>query len=82
MAQARQLLIGSDDTIEWVAGRVGFESAPHFHRTFRRVHGSSPGAWRRQHRERLVERGATAEQPPLRAGARHTKMRPNEHSRS
>lgn len=50
MAQARQLLTNTDETIEAVAARVGFQSASHFHRTFRRHHQMPPGKWRTSHR--------------------------------
>ncbi|MEO1271791.1 MAG: AraC family transcriptional regulator [Myxococcota bacterium] len=50
MALARQLLLTSDDNVNMVAERVGFASPSHFHRTFRRIHGTTPGAWRRAHR--------------------------------
>ncbi len=50
MAQARELLLRGDDTIDVVAERVGYGSPSHFHRTFRRMHGMSPAAWRDEHR--------------------------------
>lgn len=50
MAQARELLLRGDDTIDVVADKVGYRSPSHFHRTFRRVHGVSPAAWRQGHR--------------------------------
>ncbi len=49
MSQARQLLLTHDETMEWIAERVGFASASHFHRTFKRWHQVSPARWRRQH---------------------------------
>lgn len=59
MAHARALLLRGDDTVDIVAERVGYASASHFHRTFRRLHGLTPGAWRRQHRQ-----GAGHDHPP------------------
>ncbi len=50
MAQARELLLRGDDTVDVVAEKVGYSSPSHFHRTFRRMHGLSPAAWREQHR--------------------------------
>lgn len=50
MAQARALLLRGDDTVERVAERVGYLSPSHFHRTFRRIHGVAPAAWRSLHR--------------------------------
>jgi len=49
LAVARQLLARTDDTIDSIAGRVGYESPSHFHRIFKSHHATSPGAWRRQH---------------------------------
>ncbi len=50
MAIARRLLTTTDDTIASVADSVGYASPSHFHRTFRREHQVSPGAWREAHR--------------------------------
>lgn len=50
LATARQLLLRTDDTVEGVGARVGFASASHFHRTFRREHGLTPAEWRSAHR--------------------------------
>lgn len=57
MAFARQLLLRSDATVEAVAERVGFASASHFHRTFRRLHAVTPTRWRTLHRDRGDTRG-------------------------
>jgi AraC family transcriptional regulator, transcriptional activator of pobA len=54
MAQARELLLRGDDTVDVVAEKVGYGSPSHFHRTFRSMHGLSPAAWRDRHRR---ERG-------------------------
>lgn len=56
MAHARELLLRGDDTVDVVAEKVGYGSPSHFHRTFRRMHGLSPAAWREQHRRRVEER--------------------------
>lgn len=50
MAFARQLLLRSDETVESIADRLGYRSASHFHRVFRRQHTHTPGAWRALHR--------------------------------
>lgn len=52
MAVARDLLLRTDDNIDVLAERVGYASASHFHRTFRRIHGVAPDGWRRAHRRR------------------------------
>ncbi len=49
LAAGRQLLLLSDESIENVGARIGFESASHFHRVFKRHHGVTPAEWRRVH---------------------------------
>lgn len=44
--EARRLLAEDQGTVQEVAGRCGFRTAEHFHRTFKRATGSSPGVWR------------------------------------
>jgi len=51
MAVARARLLRSDENIDALASHVGYASASHFHRTFRRVHGVSPDRWRQLHRQ-------------------------------
>ncbi|HTV18464.1 MAG TPA: AraC family transcriptional regulator, partial [Polyangiaceae bacterium] len=46
MAEARRLLLHSDERVEHVAERVGYADATHFIRLFRREHGATPAAWR------------------------------------
>jgi AraC-like DNA-binding protein len=46
MAEARRLLLHSDERIDIVAERVGYADATHFIRMFRRLHGATPAAWR------------------------------------
>lgn len=46
MAEARRLLLHSDELVEIVAERVGYADATHFIRMFRREHGTTPAAWR------------------------------------
>lgn len=46
MAEARRLLLHSDEKIDVIAGRVGYADATHFIRMFRREHGATPAAWR------------------------------------
>jgi AraC family transcriptional activator of pobA len=49
LAAGRQLLLRSDASVEGVGARIGFESASHFHRVFKRHHGVTPAEWRRVH---------------------------------
>lgn len=47
--EARRRLADGDAPVKDIAGRCGFTSVEHFQRTFKRVIGTSPGAWRREH---------------------------------
>ena len=46
MAEARRLLLHSDERVDVVAERVGYADSTHFIRMFRREHGATPAAWR------------------------------------
>ena len=46
MAEARRLLLYSDEMVDVIAERVGYADATHFIRMFRRAHGATPAAWR------------------------------------
>ncbi len=46
MAEARRLLLRSDEMVEIIAERVGYADATHFIRMFKRAHGATPAAWR------------------------------------
>lgn len=48
MAEARRRLRGTDEQVEVIAERVGYADVTHFIRQFRRTHGQTPAAWRRQ----------------------------------
>lgn len=52
MAEARRLLLHSDERVDLVAERVGYADVTHFIRTFRRAHGATPAAWRATAKER------------------------------
>jgi AraC-like DNA-binding protein len=47
MAEARRLLLHSDERIDTIAERVGYADPTHFIRMFRRAHGATPAAWRK-----------------------------------
>jgi AraC family transcriptional regulator, transcriptional activator of pobA len=46
MAEARRLLLHSDEAIDIIAERVGYADPTHFIRMFRREHSATPAAWR------------------------------------
>lgn len=46
MAEARRLLLHSDEMIDVISERVGYADPTHFIRMFRRAHGATPAAWR------------------------------------
>jgi AraC-like DNA-binding protein len=48
--RAQDMLAGSPVPLVDIAGTCGFADQSHFSRVFARVMGSSPGAWRREHR--------------------------------
>ena len=50
MAEARCLLLESDQSVNQIAQAVGYLDTGHFIRLFRRVQGTTPQAWRLLHR--------------------------------
>jgi AraC family transcriptional activator of pobA len=65
MAEARRRLLHSDELVEVIAERVGYQDATHFIRMFRREHGVTPAAWRaRKFRSRASERASTLSRAP------------------
>lgn len=46
MAEARRLLLHSDEMVDVIAERVGYADPTHFIRMFRREHGTTPAVWR------------------------------------
>ncbi|WP_394838013.1 AraC family transcriptional regulator [Pendulispora rubella] len=46
MAEARRMLLHSDEMVDVIAERVGYADPTHFIRMFRRAHGATPAAWR------------------------------------
>jgi AraC-like DNA-binding protein len=48
MAAARPLLKDTNNTIDQIATKLGYQNACHFSRQFRQHHGLSPKIWRKQ----------------------------------
>ena len=51
MAEARRLLLQTDENLATICARVGYIDTNSFIRLFRRLHGLTPGEWRRINRE-------------------------------
>lgn len=47
MERARRMLVDTDEPIQAIAGRCGYESLDNFYRTFRRALDETPGGYRR-----------------------------------
>lgn len=54
MAAARTLLKSTNQTVEEIATKLGYQNACHFSRQFRQHHGLSPTIWRKEHQSRHV----------------------------
>lgn len=50
VAEAAARLAHTDDSIDDIAGHVGWRDKTHFIRQFRKAYGTTPAAWRREHR--------------------------------
>ena len=50
MALARRLLLETDESVNQIVQTVGYLDPGHFIRLFRRLHGTTPQAWRLSHR--------------------------------
>ncbi|MGG1516680.1 AraC family transcriptional regulator [Paenibacillus oryzisoli] len=48
IATAKELLLATDESVDAISKRCGYESLPHFHRLFKRFTGATPGVYRRQ----------------------------------
>lgn len=44
---AKEMLLETDDSVGLIAERCGFDSLPHFHRTFKRLTGQTPGEYKK-----------------------------------
>jgi AraC-like DNA-binding protein len=50
VAEAASRLAHTDDSLDEIAGHVGWQDKTHFIRQFRKAYGVTPAAWRREHR--------------------------------
>ena len=48
LARARRIMTSSEETLASIAETAGFASAFHLSSAFKKVHGVSPDAWRKQ----------------------------------
>ncbi|MFK8185168.1 MAG: response regulator [Phormidesmis sp.] len=54
MAQGRQLLKETNHSIKHIAEEIGYGDAGYFTRQFRKLHGTTPNVWRREHEQQTV----------------------------
>lgn len=54
MAEARRLLLETNQSVEQIAEAVGYLDRRHFGRQFLRFHEETPQAWRRTHKSRSI----------------------------
>ena len=54
IAEARRLLVDTDQTGNEIALAVGYQNEGHFFRQFRQYHGTTPQAWRNWQRTQLI----------------------------
>jgi len=50
MAEARRLLVETDESVERIGSRVGYEDPTYFARRFRSAHKATPASWRNANR--------------------------------
>ncbi len=54
LTRASQILVHSDATLTYIAQEVGFFDHSHFSREFKKLFGSSPGSYRKEHAEKTT----------------------------
>ena len=52
VSEASKRLLHTDESIEEIAGRVGWQDTTHFIRQFKKAQGCTPAAWRKSQRRR------------------------------
>lgn len=59
MAEARRLLVETNQSVERIAEAVGYFDRRHFSRQFLRLHNAAPQAWRRIYQSKSIQQKAT-----------------------
>ena len=54
MAEARLLLLTTNQSVEQIAAAVGYQTPCHFFRQFRQQHRTTPHAWRKAQRQDII----------------------------
>ncbi len=65
IALSEELLLSDAATIAEIAAACGFSDQSHFHRTFIRATGLTPGEWRRMARQKTARDPATCDEPEV-----------------
>jgi len=58
MAEARRLLLETEQSVEQIAEAVGYFDRRHFSRQFLRLHNTAPQAWRRTYQSKSIQQKA------------------------
>jgi len=58
MAEARRLLLETEQSVEQIAETVGYSDRRHFSRQFLRLHKVAPQAWRRTYQSKSIQQKA------------------------
>jgi AraC-like DNA-binding protein len=68
VARAQVLMLSTNDPLCDIALRCGLADQSHLTRWFRRVTGTTPALWRREHADRLREAEGAAWEPDIESG--------------
>ncbi|MCW8878577.1 MAG: helix-turn-helix domain-containing protein [Kangiellaceae bacterium] len=55
LSQALDLLANTDETMEQISFRIGWQDVTHFIRQFKKAYNKTPAAWRREHIQKHLE---------------------------
>ncbi|MEB3278789.1 MAG: AraC family transcriptional regulator [Lyngbya sp.] len=56
IAEARRLLLETDNSIEKIAFKIGYQNLNHFYSQFRNYHNKTPQAWRKRQQQDCPEK--------------------------